>query len=93
MRLTKEMIKLVSSKLTKSLLDEEFIIFTEESSKLEEIINNIISEDLKIEDKLNEEVKQIMASHANEMDRGNVQYGTLFQMIKKKLVRERGIVL
>lgn len=87
------MVKLVSSRLTKSLLDEEFIIFTEELSKLEEIINRIITEDLMVEDRLNEEVKKIMASYANEIDRGNVQYGTMFQMIKKKLARERDLIL
>lgn len=93
MRLKKEMIELLTDKLTSSLLDEEFIIFTEDSSKLKEILRDIIIEDLMIEDKLDEEVKKIIASHANEMDTGNVDHRRMFQMIKKKLVRERNLVL
>ncbi len=93
MRLNKEMIKLVSNKLARSLLEEELIIFTEESSKLEEFLNNIITEDLRVEDRLNEEVKNIMASYATEIDRGNVDYREIFTMIKKKLIRERDLVL
>ncbi len=93
MRLSKEMIKLVSNKLARSLLEEELIIFTEESSKLEELLKNIITDDLRVEDKLNEEVKNIMASYEKEIDRGNVDYREIFTMIKKKLVRERDLVL
>ncbi len=54
MRLTKEMVELISKKLVKSLLDEELIIFTENSSKLEEAINSVITEDLMLETKLDE---------------------------------------
>ncbi len=58
MRLKKEMIALITDKLTSSLLDEEFIIFTEDFSKLKEIISDIIIEDLMVEDKLDGEVKK-----------------------------------
>ena len=93
MRLKKEMIQLITDKLTSSLLDEEFIIFTEDTSKLKEIISDIIIEDLMVENKLDDEVKKIIASHASEMDSGNVYHRRMFQMIKKKLVRERDLVL
>tara|TARA_Y100000031_G_scaffold149360_1_gene187076 strand:+ start:358 stop:639 length:282 start_codon:yes stop_codon:yes gene_type:complete len=93
MRLKKEMIQLIVDKLTSSLLEEEFIIFTEGTSELKEIINDIIVEDLMVEDKLDAEVKKIIESHASEMDSGNVDHRRMFQMIKKKLVRERDLVL
>jgi hypothetical protein len=87
------MIKIVSNKLARSLLEEELIIFTEETSKLEEFLNNIITDDLRVEDRLNEEVKNIMDSYSKEIDRGNVDYREIFTMIKRKLVRERDLVL
>lgn len=93
MRLKKEMIQLLVDKLTSSLLEEEFIIFTEDTSKLKEIINDIIVEDLGIEDKLDEEVNGIIESHSKEMDSGDVDHRRMFQMIKKKLIRERNLVL
>ncbi len=93
MRLKKEMIKLISSKLVNGLLDEEMIIFTEESSKLEELISRIITDDLRVEDRLNEEVKKIIESHSSKIDSRNLDYRAVFQMIKKKLVRERNLVL
>lgn len=93
MRLKKEMIKLISSKMVNSLLKEEFIIFTENPSKLEEIINSIITEDLMVEDKLNQEVKKIIDSHANEAEYRNLDHGRMFQMVKRTLVRERNLIL
>jgi hypothetical protein len=46
-----------------------------------------------VEDQLNEEVREILASHAEEMRRTNVEYREMFKMIKKKLARERKIIL
>lgn len=93
MRITQEMVSLIADKLVSSLLDEEFIIFTEEPSELKEILESIIIEDLQQEEKLNEEVKQIITSHSTEMDKENVDYRRMFQMVKKRLVRERDLVL
>jgi hypothetical protein len=46
-----------------------------------------------VEDQLNDEVREILASHAEEMRRTNVEYREMFKMIKKKLARERKIIL
>lgn len=93
MRLKKDMIKFISNKLVHRLLDEEMIIFTEEPSRLEEIIAQIITSDLMVEDKLNDEVKKILDSHTSGIGSRDINYGVMFQMIKKKLVRERKLIL
>lgn len=74
-------------------MDEEMIIFTDETSRLEEIIAQIITSDLMIEDKLNDEVKKIIDSHTGGVGSRDIDYGVMFQMIKKKLVRERKLIL
>lgn len=58
-----------------------------------QIIIKLIFDDLIKEDKLNEEVRQIMLEYRDEIDQKNIRYGDLFKMIKKKLANERGIVL
>jgi len=49
--------------------------------------------DLAGEDELDREVEEILKSHAREMDTERVDYRRMFNMIKHKLARERGIVL
>jgi len=56
-------------------------------------IKTIILNELQVEDKLDEEVRTILEAHRKEIDEGRVDYNKMFQMIKKKLVQERNIIL
>jgi hypothetical protein len=53
----------------------------------------IITGELQVEDRLNDEVREILTQHSEEMRRTNVEYREMFKMIKKKLARERKIIL
>ena len=53
----------------------------------------IVSGELSVEDRLNDEVREILTQHSEEMRRTNVEYREMFKMIKKKLARERKIIL
>ncbi len=52
-----------------------------------------VTADLQIEDRLNEEVREILRSHSDEMTRSGVQYHDMFKMIKNELVRKRKLIL
>ena len=93
MRITKELTELLSKKIVTSLLEKELVIWEEGPEKLQAIINGIITEDLMVEDRLNEEVKTLLESKTEEYERSMMDYGRVFQMVKSKLVRERGLIL
>ena len=93
MRLTKELTEHLTKNIVKSFLDKELIIWEESPEKLQTIINGIITEDLMVEDRLNDEVKTLLDSKTEEYERSMMDYGRVFQMVKSKLVRERGLIL
>ena len=93
MRVQKEFIETISKKIVRSLIDKDLIIWEETTDKLETIITGIITEDLMVEDLLNEEVKTLLESKTEEYERSMMDYGRVFQMVKSKLVRERGLIL
>ena len=93
MRITKELTELLTKKIIKSLIDQDLIIWEETPEKLQAVINAIITEDLMVEDMLNEEVKTLLESKTQEYERDMMDYGRVFQMVKSKLVRERGLIL
>mgnify|MGYP003962881061 FL=1 len=93
MRITKEFIDTLSKKIVRSMIEKDLIIWEETTDKLETIIAGIITEDLMIEDLLNEEVKTLLESKTEEYERSMMDYGRVFQMVKSKLVRERGLIL
>ena len=93
MRITKEFVETLSKKVVRSLADKDLIIWEETTDKLETIVAGIIIEDLMVEDLLNEEVKTLLESKTEEYERSMMDYGRVFQMVKSKLVRERGLIL
>ena len=93
MRITKEFVETLSKKVVRSLTDKDLIIWEETIDKLENIVAGIIIEDLMVEDRLNEEVKTLLESKTEEYERSMMDYGRVFQMVKSKLVRERGLIL
>ncbi len=93
MRLKKETIHYLAEIIVNGLSDNNSIELFEPKEALVERINKIISEDLAIEDKLNDEVKEIMNSYSDQINKGNIDYGKMFQMIKAKLIKDRKLVL
>ena len=50
-------------------------------------------EELTIEDRLNEEVREILTKHADEMRRTGVQYQEMYKKVKGELARQRKLIL
>ena len=74
------------------MIRKDLIIWEGSRDKLESIINNIIIDDLMVEDHLNDEVKQLLDSRTEEYERSMMDYGRVFQLVKSKLARERGLI-
>ncbi len=93
MRLRREMIDRIAGRLSEGLTRGEYIVVDVDQKELKSFIYRVIEEDLLVEDRLNEEVKEILHTHANIIDRSNVDYSRMFNLVKNKLVRERNLIL
>lgn len=76
----------------RKLLKEKKVIVENKSSLLEDLIN-LITEEFQREDKLDQEVRDILSQHMEKIRNENIEYQTMFRMIKTKLAKERNIVL
>ena len=92
MRLTSDEIEYISRKIVKTLSSEGKLEM-DSDARVVEAIGRVITEELMVEDKLNEEVREVLIQHASEMERSNITYTEMFKMVKKKLAREKGIIL
>ncbi|MBE0460231.1 MAG: DUF507 family protein [Acidobacteriota bacterium] len=92
MRLNKNQIDHLAFMTVRNLIKEEKII-AENKNKLVEDLANIITEEFQREDKLDQEVREILNKHMEKIRKENIEYQTLFRMIKTKLAKERDIVL
>ena len=63
------------------------------TDELKNLLREVITEDLQVEDRLNDEVKMRLQAFSNEFNRGEADYHKMFTMVKRKLVQERGLIL
>ena len=92
MRLTGDEVEYLARKLVKSLVASERID-VDSRPRLVESLMKVITDELMLEDKLNEEVREVLIQHSSEMERSNITYTEMFKMVKRKLAKEKGIVL
>jgi hypothetical protein len=92
MRLNKNQIEHLAGLILRNLLKDGKILIENKERVLEEITLQI-TEEFQKEDRLDLEVREILTKHMEKIRRENLEYQTMFRMIKTKLARERNIVL
>lgn len=92
MRLNKNQIEHLAFVIIRNLTKEGKIIL-EDRNKTLEGITSLITEEFQKEDQLDQEVREILGKHIEKIRKENIEYQTLFRMIKTKLSKERNIVL
>ncbi len=90
MLLAREFIAYLSHQLVSRLSPSVFE--TSNPSVASEIIARVIEEDLSAEDRLNEEVRDLLEQYSDYMRRENVSYQEMFRRIKNQLRMQRKLI-
>ncbi len=92
MRLNKNQIDHLAFIIVRNLAKEGKVILEDRNRTVENVIS-LITEEFQKEDQLDQEVREILSQHMEKIRRENIEYQTMFRMIKTKLARERNLVL
>ena len=92
MRLTRDQVGQISQRIVRGLIREGFIA-TDQPEPVTDLVVQVITGDLSAEDKLNDEVREILERHSEEIRGGMVNYQELFRKVKAKLARDRKMVI
>lgn len=90
MLLAREFIDYISKQVTSRLTPRW--IETTNSASASGYIAQVIEEDLAIEDKLNDEVRDMLSEYSEYMRREGVSYQEMFRKIKNTLITQRKVV-
>lgn len=93
MRLPKEWISHIAAGIVENLTQKELMRFKVSKEESVKEVERMIIEDLLVEDKLDEEVREILRQYEADIERGRLDYKKLFNLTKQKLVRERNLIL
>src|SRR3982750_4001629 len=90
MLLAREFVAYLSRQLVKRLTPG--IIETPSPDLLAEKIAEVISEELSAEDRLNDEVRDLLSQYSEYMRREGVSYQEMFRRIKNTMISQRKVV-
>jgi hypothetical protein len=90
MLLAREFVTYISKQLVKSLTPGT--IETSSPDLLVERIAEVISDELAVEDRLNDEVRDLLSQYSEYMRREGVSYQEMFRRIKNTLISQRKVI-
>ena len=93
MRIPKSWVPLMAKQIVNNLVSKGLIEPPVSVERLIEETETLLLDELMAEDRLNEEVRQLLKKYESEIEKGRLDFRKLFDMTKQKLVRERNIVL
>ena len=92
MRLNKNQLEHLASVILRNLAKEGKLIVEDKGRLLDEVTGILMDEFMK-EDRLDQEVRELLSKHMEKIRKENIEYQQMFKEVKKKLARERGLVL
>jgi hypothetical protein len=93
MRIHKSWVSSIATRIVENLIKKDLIEPTIPLNSLIEETEKLLMDELTVEDRLNDEVHQLLRKYESEIEKGRLDFKKLFDMTKQKLVKERNIVL
>jgi uncharacterized protein len=90
MLLSREFISYLSRQLVTRMTPQ--IIETSSAESAAEMISQLIEEELAVEDRLNDEVRDLLSQYSEYMRREGVSYQEMFRRIKNQLISQRKVI-
>lgn len=94
MLLNRDYVGHMASEVIKKLLEDKQIEIKEKDQ--EAVITRVrlrMLEEITIEDKVNEEVRNILTQYQDEMRRTGISYQEMFKKVKGQIARDRKLIL
>lgn len=93
MKLSKAEVEKICDRVIERFVSEGVVELKAKKADLFKKVTELFIDELMVEDRLNEEVRKIMEQYKKEIEKGKIDYQKMFEMIKKQLIKERGLIL
>lgn len=93
MRIPKTWVPLIAKRVADALLAKGLVEPLVAKEQVLAETERLIMEELSIEDRVNDEVREILKKFSAEIEKGKLDYRKVFDLTKRKIVEERGLIL
>ena len=92
MLLSRDYVAYMAGEVVKRLLASQ-MIETPSADALTQRLRIAMQDEISVEDRLNEEARQILTQYADDMRRAGASYQEMFKKVKGELARQRKLIL
>ena len=92
MLLNRDFVGHMAADVVKKLVEGN-LIETKAAEAVTQKLRQAMQEELTVEDRVNEEVRNILVQHQDEMRRTGVSYQEMFKKVKAQIARDRKLIL
>jgi ribosomal protein L19E len=92
MLLSRDFVAYMAGEVVKRLVDAE-MIEAKAPEALSQRVRQRMADELSVEDRLNDEVREILNQHSDEMRRTGASYQEMYKKVKGQLARDRKLIL
>jgi hypothetical protein len=92
MLLSRDYVSYMAKEVVKRLVAAK-MIETKNVENVTKQVRQVMADEVTVEDRINEEVREILSRYSDEMKRTGVSYQEMFKKVKGQLARERKIIL
>jgi hypothetical protein len=89
---SRDYIGYLGRRTVKHLIDAK-LITTSNMPKTEERVTAALTDEMSLEDRINDEVRVILEAYSDEMRKSGAQYAEMFKKVKNELARKYNAVL
>jgi len=92
MILSRDFVGYMAKEVVKRLIAGK-MIETKDVEALTQRVRQVMADEITVEDRLNEEAREILSKYSEEMRRTGVSYQEMYKKVKSQLARERKLIL
>lgn len=93
MRIPKSWVHVLAREIAQDILKRDLFELKVSEEQFKKLLEDLILGELMVEDRLNDEVREMLKQYDSEIEKGRLDYRRVFDLTKQKLVRERNIIL
>jgi hypothetical protein len=92
MLLSRDFVGYMAKEVVKRLVAAK-MIETKDVENLSQQVRQVMADEVTVEDRLNEEAREILAKYSEEMRTAGASYQEMYKKVKSQLARERKLIL
>jgi hypothetical protein len=92
MLLSRDFVGYMAKEVVKRLIAAK-MIETKSAEALTQQVRQVMADEVSVEDRLNEEAREILSRYSEEMRRTGVSYQEMYKKVKSQLARDRKLIL